>query len=85
MSDRRQQIRQYILDNFLPGEDPANLADETPLVTAGILDSLATMMLVSWLEESFGIEVAAHEASVDNLDTIDLIDGLVERKRPGPV
>ncbi len=29
-----QTIRDYILREFLPGEDPSQLTDETPLITS---------------------------------------------------
>jgi acyl carrier protein len=74
------KVKTYILDAFLPGEDPDELADDTPLMTTGILDSLATLKLVTFLEETFDIAVEAHEADAENLDTLDRIVALVERK-----
>ena len=44
-------MRDFILENFLPGEDPKNLTDETELKESGILDSLSTLKLVTFLEE----------------------------------
>ena len=38
MSDVKETIRTYILSEYLPGESPANLMDDTPLRTSGILD-----------------------------------------------
>lgn len=81
MSDVKEEIRQYILSEFLPGEKPSNLKDDTPLRTGGILDSVATLRLVSFIEERYGIEVEAHEASVENFDRIDTIAAFVESKR----
>ena len=77
----RETIRQFVLSEFLPGESPANLHDDTPLRTSGILDSMATLKLVSFVEEQFGIEVEAHEAGVDNFDRVDDIVAFVERKQ----
>ncbi|MEX0612843.1 MAG: acyl carrier protein [Pirellulales bacterium] len=74
-------VKDYILREFLPGEDPAELQDDTPLITGGILDSIATLKLVSFLEEQFGISIAAHEADVDHLNTIGDIARLVQEKR----
>ncbi|TIL47901.1 MAG: acyl carrier protein [Mesorhizobium sp.] len=48
--------RDFILKEFLPGEMPENLTDSTELITGGILDSLATLKLVAYLEKSCGIE-----------------------------
>jgi acyl carrier protein len=74
-------VKQFILREFLPEEDPAELQDTTPLITAGILDSIATLKLVAFLEERFGIQIAAHEASVEHLNTIADIAALVQAKR----
>ena len=76
----REKVRQFLLREFLPGEDPAELTDGTELVSGGILDSLAILKLVSFLEEQFGIEVAAHEADAEHLNTIADIGQLVASK-----
>lgn len=73
-------VKDYILNEFLPGTAPSELGDETPLIQGAILDSLATVQLVAFLEERFGIEVQAHEASVDHLNTLDDIASLVQSK-----
>jgi acyl carrier protein len=75
-----ETLRTYILKTFLPEENPDALTDATPLVTGGILDSLATLKLVSFLEERYKIELQAHEVDVENLDTISRIAGLVRTK-----
>jgi acyl carrier protein len=80
MDDIKEDIRQFILE-FLPGEKPTNLHDDTPLRTSGILDSLGMLKLVSFIEEKFGFEVEAHETGVENFDRIDDIAALIERKR----
>ena len=74
-------VKTFILDEFLPGEDPAELTTETPLITGGILDSIATLKLVLFLEERWGIKLGAHETSPDHLDTIARIAALVQSKR----
>ena len=61
MQDIRQTVRHFILDNFLPGEDPSNLTDDTELKESGILDSLSTLKLVSFLEEPV-YEITPNEA-----------------------
>jgi acyl carrier protein len=80
MDDITQTLRQIVLTEFLQGESEANLADDAPLRSGGILDSVATLKLVSLLEERFGIEIDAHEAGVENFDRITDIAALVARK-----
>jgi acyl carrier protein len=81
MEEITRLVHQFILREFLPGEDPSELTDETPLITGGILDSISTLKLVTFLEEHFGITVEAYEAGVDHLDTIDQIAALVAEKK----
>ncbi len=73
-------VKSFILDQFLPGEDPDELTTDTPLMSTGILDSLATLKLVTFLEQEFDIAVEAHEADASNLDTIDAIADMVAKK-----
>ena len=73
-------VKTYILEEFLPGENPAALTGTTPLITGGILDSLATLRLVAFLEQQFHIQLEAHETMVDYLDTIASITELVRSK-----
>ena len=81
--DIRESIRSYILAEFLPGEDPANLEDTTPLIASGILDSLATMRLVGFIEEEFSVKIGPHETDPEYIGTIDSIERLVRSKLDG--
>jgi acyl carrier protein len=81
MEETIQVIHRFILREFLPGEDPSELTDQTPLITGGILDSITTLKLVTFLEDYFAITVEAYEAGVDHLDTIYQIASLVVEKK----
>ncbi len=83
MNDINSTVKTYILREFLPGEDPAQLTDSTPLITGRVLDSLGTLKLVAFLEQTYGFEFAAHEVGVDNLNTIDDIARFVQSKTRG--
>jgi acyl carrier protein len=74
-------VKDYVLNEFLPTEDPAQLTDSVPLIRGGILDSIATLKLAAFLEQKFQIQLQAHEMSVDHLDTIADIVKLVEAKQ----
>jgi acyl carrier protein len=78
--DIKTPLRNFLLTEFLPGEDPAQLTDTTPLISTGILDSIATLKLVAFLEKAFSISMAAHETDAEHLDNIDRIVGLVQSK-----
>jgi len=83
ITDVKEAIRQFILATYLPGESSENLRDDTPLRTSRILDSLATLGVVEFVERRFGIELAAYETDVQTFDRIEDIAALVIRKRSG--
>ena len=72
--------RTFILQEFLQGEDPSALTDDVELFSSGILDSLATLKLITFLEESFKVTIEAHEADEENLNTLTSIANLVSSK-----
>jgi acyl carrier protein len=81
MNEINQTIRKFILETYLPGESPENLGDRTPLQTSGILDSLAAMGLISFLEKQYAIELDVYDTAVERFDRIDDIAACVARKR----
>jgi acyl carrier protein len=74
-------VKEFILSEFLPGEDPAELKDDTPLITGGVLDSIATLKLVLFLEERYGVTLEAHEVDPEHLNTTVDIARLVRSKK----
>ncbi len=76
----QQTVKEHILQKFLPGEDPNELTETTPLITGGILDSISTIQLVAFLEERFGVEFEAHEMNGDYLNTLSMIAETVTAK-----
>jgi acyl carrier protein len=78
--DVRKTLHDLILSEFLPGEDPEQLTDTTPLISGGVIDSIAVLKLVALLEEKYGIEFAPHEVDADYFDTIARISDLILSK-----
>ena len=76
-----RRIQDWILLTFLPGEDPSELTEVTPLISGGILDSISTLKLVVFLEDEFNITVEAHESGVENLNTVGQISALIAGKK----
>ncbi len=77
-----QQIRSYIVENFLFGEDDGIDSSES-LLESGVMDSTGVMELVMFLEKSFKIEVEDEDLVPENLDSIRNIGEFVARKLDG--
>ena len=76
----KQSVKQYILETFLPGESADELTDDLPLISSGILDSIATLKLIMHIEDAFCITLEAHEADREHLDTLNQIAELIVTK-----
>lgn len=76
----KEKVRGFITDRFLKDANHNTPLDSTPLISGGIMDSISTMQLVTFLEKEFNFEFQAHEVDRDNLDTIDLISNFVASK-----
>lgn len=81
MNEIKEMIRHFIVSTCLPGESPETLLDDTPLLTSGILDSLAAVTLVSFLEKHFDIALDVYDTSIEQFDRIDDIAQCVARKQ----
>lgn len=66
----REQLRQFITDNFLFGR-PIELSDDDSLQDAGIIDSTGVLELVTYIEETYRIQVSDSELLPENLDSIN--------------
>ena len=53
--------------------DAANLDDDLPLFSSGLLDSTSMVTLVMFLEERTGIMIEVADLTLDNFDTITRI------------
>lgn len=80
MTEIKKSVKDYILSEFLPGEDPAGLTEDTPLISGGILDSIATIKTAEFLQEKYKLKIAAHEMTAKNFNTIASIASLIQSK-----
>ena len=75
-----QQIRSFISRTF-PGARKRAMSDDVPLLESGIVDSLGTLDVVSFLEQSFAIQVSDDELTPQNFATIRSLAAFVEEKK----
>lgn len=74
-------IRAFIVENFLFGDESYALDDEVSLMDADLVDSTGILEMVTFLEERFGIALADTDIVPANLDTIARISAFVAGKR----
>lgn len=82
LDEVRQQLRHFILENYLFTDDEAALKDDDSFLEGGVLDSMGILELIEHLDESFGIKVEGDELVPDNLDSINSLITFISSKIP---
>lgn len=81
MTEAKEKIRQFVISNFLFGQDNGLTANAS-FLEQGIIDSTGVLELVAFVESQFGIKVEDAELIPDNFDSIDAVAAYLGRKRP---
>lgn len=76
-----EQVRGYILENFLFSNDPSLLGLEDSFLERGLVDSSGMLEVILFLEETLGVKVGDTEMIPDNLDSVAKIAAFVRRKK----
>jgi acyl carrier protein len=79
--DIETTVERFIIDELLVGNRETKLDPNQSLVSSGVIDSLAILRLIAFLEERFGIIVEDEEVVSDNFDTLNIITAFVEGKK----
>ena len=64
------------------GVDASSLKDADVIPESGVLDSVAILELIMWLEGTFDITIAQSDLTVENFGTIDAISSYLQRPQP---
>ena len=75
--------RAFIVENFLYTRPDAQLDDDELLIEKRILDSMGMVELLTFLEDSFGVQPADDEITESNFGSLARIAGYVSSKQPG--
>jgi acyl carrier protein len=73
----RAAVREWLQENVTGGRE---VPDDEPLIENGVLTSLQTIELVTFLEDRFGIVVEDDEFDEENFGSVEAVARLVESK-----
>lgn len=78
----RQSLLQFVREELASGADASSISENDPLIDRGIIDSMALMRLLAFIEERAGVRVPDDEVIPDNFQTVATIDSLIQRLQP---
>ena len=76
----RDQVQQFVVDNFLFG-DIGQLDTDTSFLDEGIIDSTGILELILFLEETFDIHIEDQELIPEHLDSLNNIQQFITKKK----
>ena len=79
--DRAAEIQRFIVDTLCGGTPPVAVDADTDLVAAGVLDSMALVQVVGFLEERYRVRVSDADLEPKNFTTIAAIAAYVARNK----
>ena len=80
MADIKQQLRDYIVENFLFGDTETEFTDDDSFMEKGIIDSTGILEVITYIEENFNFKIEDEELIPENLDSISNITAFISRK-----
>lgn len=78
MDNPKEKIKNFIIENFLFGED-TDLKDDTSFLEEGIIDSTGVLELIEFLEEEFEITIDDEDMIPENLDSLNNLEVFINR------
>ncbi|MCW7946990.1 hypothetical protein AAW14_34760 [Streptomyces hygroscopicus] len=79
-----EEIDAYIRKEFLDGDSSVELTPSSPLLEWGILNSMNTTRLASFVRERYDVTVSAQAMRTKNFRTIESVALMVLELRDGP-
>jgi acyl carrier protein len=77
VTDAAEQIIGFLTAELDRAGQPAPLTAEFPLIDSGVLDSVALMRLVAFLEETFDIVLEPDQIVPEHFATVERVAALV--------
>jgi acyl carrier protein len=78
---RRQGLLQFLRSIQKAGMPVESLEDDARLVQSGLIDSLAILQIVMYLETTYGLDFSVRGISPEELGSIGGILGLIEQEQ----
>lgn len=73
MSNTKDEILEYVKDEYLEEDDDQEVTYDTPLITGGIVDSFSMVSLKVFLETNYNIQIPDTKATPEAFDSVNNI------------
>lgn len=81
MDDRKEKIRIFIVKNILNESDRDNISDDLDMIASGLLDSLAIVQLIRFMESTFAITISEADVDPVNFSCLNALSRFISKKQ----
>jgi len=79
-NDISETVKKFILEELAPDCNANELKENQSLLDSGIIDSMAVMKLLDFIEKKFQLKVPVDELVPENFETLTAITDLISKK-----
>jgi acyl carrier protein len=79
LDNTQQLLSEFIANEFL-GDQPKSLSGEENLIEAGVVDSLAILMLINYIEGQFSVTIEPEDVVMENFESVAAITRLINMR-----
>lgn len=77
----KEKIRQFILTKQISNGQNIEIDYETNLLKSGLIDSMALMSLMNFIENEFHVEISFADFTIANFQSVNAITAYVQNKK----
>ncbi|MER5562510.1 acyl carrier protein [Streptomyces sp. NPDC001571] len=74
-------IKNFVVNEFLPGTAADELSADHDLLNDGVIDSLGVLKLIAWVEDRFEIAIGDTDLNPDNFRSVAAIEAFITESR----
>jgi acyl carrier protein len=77
----KEMLKQFILTKLISNDHDVEIEYETNLLRTGLIDSMALMTLVNFIESEFDVEIPFTDFTVMNFHSINAMTNYIEKRK----
>jgi acyl carrier protein len=78
MSDVKDVVLEYVIEEYIDEDDDQEITYDTPLISGGIVDSFSMVSLKVFLETRYNIQIPDAKATPEAFDSVEKIVELLK-------
>lgn len=74
-------VEKFIIEELMVAPPDTKLDPDESLISSGVIDSLAILRLIAFVEDTFGVTVADEDVVPENFETARIITEFIQARK----